>query len=100
MEDGAGVIPPCYSTSFAEGTERKFLKHFRPVDLLMRSLDAEVIRQFVADQGSKQIIDIDTPRLVFPENIAKVQDFIQLIYEENGTDRKGYIFIRLNFIGS
>jgi hypothetical protein len=37
----------------------------------MRSLDAEIIRQFVADEGSKQTIDIDTSRLVFPEDIAK-----------------------------
>ena len=49
-------------SSFTEGRERKFLKHFRPVDPLVRSLDAEVISQFVADEGSKQIIDIDTPR--------------------------------------
>ena len=66
----------------------------------MRSLDAEVIRQFVTDEGSKQIIDIDTPRLVFSENIAKVQDFIQFINEENGADRKRYIFIRLKFFSS
>ena len=66
----------------------------------MGSLYAEVISQFVADEGSKQIIDIDTPRLVFPEDIGKIQDFIQLINEENGTNRKGYIFIPLKFIGS
>ena|GEM_PF-3597837 len=65
----------------------------------MRSLNTEVIRQFVADEGSKQIIDIDTTCLVFPENIAKIQDLIQHINEKNGTDRKGYIFIRLTFIG-
>jgi len=29
-----------------------------------------------------------------------LQDFIQLINEENGTYRKGYIFIRLTIIGS
>ena len=57
----------------------------------MRPLYAEFIRQFVADEGSKQIIDIDTPRLVFPENFAKVQDFIPLINEEYGANRKGYI---------
>ena len=100
MEDGAEVIPPCYSTSFTEGRKRKFGKHFRLVDPVVRPFNAEVIRQFVADQGSKQIIDIDTPRLVFPENIAIVQDFIQLINKENGTDRKGFIFIPLNFISS
>ena len=72
MEDGAEVIPPCYSTSFAEGREGKFGKHFRPVDPVVRPLYAKVTSQFVADEGSKQIIDIDTPRLVFPENIAKV----------------------------
>ena len=65
--------------SLTEGTEGKFLKHFRSVDPLVRSFDAEVIRQFVADEGSKKTIDIDSPRLVFPEDIAKVQDFIQLI---------------------
>ena len=80
--------------------EGKFLKHFWPVDPLVRSLDAEVIRQFVADEGSKKTIDIDSPRLVFPEDIAKVQDFIQLINEENGADGKGYIVIRLKFSGS
>ena len=61
----------------------------------MRPLYAEVISQFVTDEGSKKIIDIDTPRLVFPKNITQVQDFVQLINEEEGTDRKGYIFIRL-----
>ena len=66
----------------------------------MRPLDAEVIRQFVADKGAKQTIDIDTPCLVFPENITKVQDVIQPFNEKNGTDRKGYIFSRLNLIGS
>jgi hypothetical protein len=87
-------------SSFAEGREGKFLKYFRPVDPIVRSLYAEVISQFIADEGSKQLIDIDTLRLVFPEDIAKVQDFINLIDEKNGADRKGYIFIRLNFIGS
>lgn len=66
----------------------------------MRPLYAEVISQFVADEGSKQVIDINTPRLVFSENIAKVQDFIQLINEENGADRKGYIIIQFRFISS
>ena len=37
------------------------------VDPIVRSLYAEVIRQFVADKGSKQLIDVDTFRLVFPE---------------------------------
>ena len=100
MEDGAEVIPPCYSTSFTEGTEGKFLKHFRPVDPVMRSLDTEIISQFVADEGSKQTIDIDTPRFVFPEYFTQVQDFIQLINKENGTDGKGYIVIRLKLISS
>ena len=86
--------------SFAEGRESEFCTNFRPVDPVVRPLNAEVICQFVADEGSKQIIDIDTPRLMFPENIAKGQDFIQLINEEDGADRKGYIFIRLNFISS
>ncbi|WP_219970655.1 hypothetical protein [Methanospirillum lacunae] len=66
-------------SSFAEGREGKFSKHFRPVDPVMRPLYAEVIRQFVTDEGSKEMIDIDTPRLVFSEDFAKVQDFIQLI---------------------
>ena len=61
----------------------------------MGTLDAEVIRQFVTDKGLQQIIDVDTPRLVFPENIAETQDIIQPCNEENGTDRKGYIFSRL-----
>jgi len=95
VEDGAGVIPPCYSTSFAEEIKGKFFKHFRPVDPVMRSLDTEIILQFVTDEGSKQTIDIDTPRFVFPKNIAEVQDFIQFVNEENGADRKRYIFIRL-----
>ena len=42
----------------------------------MRSLYNEIISQFVADKGSNQTIDIDTPRLVFPEDIAKVWGFI------------------------
>ena len=86
--------------SFAEGREGKYLKYFRTVDPIMRSLDAKVIRQFVADECLKQLIDIDTPRLVFPENIIEVQDFIQFINKKNGSDRKGYIFIRLKLIGS
>jgi hypothetical protein len=36
----------------------------------MRSLKSEIIRQFVNDEGSKQNIDIDIPRFVFPKNIA------------------------------
>jgi hypothetical protein len=40
----------------------------------------------------------DTSYLVFPEDIDKFQDFIQPINEEDGTDRKGYIFIWLKFI--
>ena len=66
----------------------------------MRSLDTEIISQFVADEGLKQTIDIDTPRFVFAEYFSKVQDFIQLLNKENGTDGKGYIFIPLKFIGS
>jgi hypothetical protein len=86
--------------SLAEGREEKFGKHLRPIDPVVRSLYTEVICQFVTDEGSKQIIEINTPRLVFPENITKVQDIIMLIYKENGTDKKGYIFIQLKFIGS
>ena len=70
------------------------------VDPVVRSLYAEIIRQFVAYEGSKQIINIDKSHLVVHENIAKIQDFIQIIHEKNGTDRKGYIFILLNFIVS
>jgi len=76
--------------SFAEIKKGKFGKNFRSVVPVVRSLYAEVIRQFVADEGSKQIININTPCLVFPENIAKVQDLIQFINEENCTDRKGF----------
>ena len=50
--------------------EGKFGKHFGPIDPIMRSLDTEIIRQFVVDEDSKQTIDIDTSRLVFPENIV------------------------------
>lgn len=50
----------------------------------MRPLHAEGIRELVADEGSKEIVDIDTHGLVFSGNIAKVQNFIQLINEENG----------------
>jgi len=64
------------------------------------TLDAEVIRQFVAEQSLKQTVDIDTSCLVFPEDIVEVQDGIQPFNEENGTDRKGYILSRLNLIGS
>lgn len=69
----------------------------------MRSLYAEVISQFVVDEGSKQIINIDTPCLVFSENIAKIQNLIQFIDEENGAERRGYITLGssslvLNFI--
>jgi hypothetical protein len=39
--------------SLTERTEGKFLKHFGSVDPIVRSFDAEVIRQFVADEGSK-----------------------------------------------
>jgi hypothetical protein len=63
--------------------------YFRQVDPVVRPLHAEGIREFVADEGSKYIINFDTLRLVFPENIAKVQKFIQIINEENVTDRKG-----------
>jgi len=52
---------------FSEGIEGKFIYHFRPVDPVMRSLDAKVIRQFVVDEGSKQTIDIDTPLMCFPK---------------------------------
>ena len=86
--------------SFAEGQEIEFSKNFRPGDPVVGALDAEVIRQFVADQGAKQTTDIDTPRLVFPENVTKVQDVIQPFNEENGADGKGYIVSRLNLIGS
>ena len=100
MKDNAGpvyvdfiTISPKYfkdtvQASFAERREGKFLKHFRSVDPLVRSLNAEVIRQLVANEGSKQIINIYTPRLVFPENIANVQYFIYLINEEYDTERK------------
>ena len=57
--------------SFAEGREGKFSKYFWPVDPVMRPLYAEVISQFVTDEGSKQMIDIDTPRLVFPKDFKK-----------------------------
>jgi hypothetical protein len=87
-------------SSYAEGREGKFLKHFRSVDSVVSSLNAEVIHLFVADARSKQTIEIDAPRIVFPEDIAKIQDFIQLINKEDSTDGKGYIFIRLNFISS
>jgi len=80
--------------------EVEFVEHFRSVDPFMRSLYAEVIRHFVADKGLKQIVDIDTPRLVFPENRGEIQGFIQPFNEVKGTDRKGYIVIRLNFISS
>lgn len=56
--------------SFAEGWEIELSKNFRPGDPFVGSLYAEVIRQFVADEGVKQTVDIDTPRLVFPEDIA------------------------------
>jgi len=82
--------------SFAEWREREFGKHFRPVDPFVRPLYAEVIRQFVAGKSLKQIIDVDTPRLVFPENRGEIQGFIQPFNEEKGADRKGYILIRFN----
>jgi hypothetical protein len=56
--------------SFTEGRKGKFFKYIRTIDPLMRSFDAEVISQFVADEGAKQVIDIDTPRFVFPENFT------------------------------
>jgi hypothetical protein len=37
----------------------------------VRPLHAEFILRFVADEGTKHIIDIDSTRLVFLENIAK-----------------------------
>ncbi len=64
-------------SSFAEGRVIELGKNFRPIDPGVGTLDAEVIRQFVADKRLEQTIDIDAPRLVFPENIGKVQDFIQ-----------------------
>jgi len=59
------------SCSFNEIRERKFDKYFWPGNPVMRSFYAEVIRQFVAYEGSKQIIDINTPCFMFPENITK-----------------------------
>ncbi len=85
--------------SFAEGWEGKFLKCFRTVNPIVRSLDAKVIGQFVADECSKQLIDIDTPRLVFPENFIELLDFIQFINMKKGSDRKGHFFIRVKLIG-
>jgi hypothetical protein len=41
------------------------LKRYRYVFMGMK-----VISQFVADEGAKQVIDIDTPRFVFPENFT------------------------------
>ena len=87
-------------SSFAEGREVELNTNFRPGDPVVGTLDAEVIRQFVADQGLKQTIDIDAPCLVFPENITEIQDVIEPCNEEDGTDRKGYIVSRLNLIGS
>ena len=64
----------------------------------MRPLNAEIIRQFVTDEGSEQTIDIDTPRLCFPKKKTEVQEFILLINKENSADGKGYFFIPLKFI--
>jgi len=97
---GAKSFKDTIEGSFAEGREVEFSENFRAGDPVVGSLDAEVIRQFVADQGLKQTIDIDTSRLVFPEESAEIQDVIQPCNEENGTNRKGYIFRRLNLISS
>ena len=97
---GAKSFKDTVESSFAEGREVEFSENFRPGDPVVGSLDTKVIRQFVADQDLKQTIDIDTSRLVFPEESAEIQDVIQPCNEENGTNRKGYIFRRLNLISS
>jgi hypothetical protein len=97
---GAKGFKDTVEGSFAEGRQIEFGTNFRAGDPVVGSLDAEVIRQFVADKGAKQTIDVDTARLVFPENVVEIQDVIQPCNEKNGTNRKGYIFCRLNVIGS
>ena len=97
---GAKSFKDTIEGSFAEGREVEFSENFRAGDPVVGSLDAEVIRQFVADQGLKQTIDIDASCLVFPENITEIQDVIEPCNEEDGANGKGYSVSRLNLIGS
>jgi len=43
-------------SSFAERRERKFLKHFRPVDPVVRPLYVEIIHQFVDNKSFSRLL--------------------------------------------
>ena len=53
-----------------------------------------------AYESFEQFVDIYAMLLVLPKNIGEIQDFIQFANEINCPDRKGYILVWLNFIGS
>ena len=86
--------------ALTERWEIECSENFRTIDPGVGTLDAEIIRQFVAYLGLKQTIDIDTSCLMFTEDITEIQDAIEPCNEEDGADRKGYIVSRLNLIGS
>jgi hypothetical protein len=63
--------------------QAKNTKHFRSVYPFVRPRYAEVIRSFVADKSSEQLVDIDAILLVLPNNSSNIQDIIgngHLIY--------------------
>ena len=54
----------------------------------MRTFNAEVIRQFLADKSYDQFVGIDPILLVFPKHLGEIEDFIQSSNDENVLIRK------------
>lgn len=62
----------------------------------MRPFYGEIISQYVTDESSKLIIEIDTPRLVFPKITQKSR--FQTVYQQGKRYRYESVFFWLNCI--